>query len=134
SDAAPGGRCSSHGAQAAELPSDLAWRRFPRRRLRTPRDGRRRCPLPAARVRVIAAHASIPAGVPYAAAPSQDWVNVPVLGELAFHGLQSLGGDRALVLAQVIAVAVSFLLLARGMQVVGAPDASRAIVLTAVFF
>src|SRR4029079_106177 len=84
--------------------------------------------------RVIAAHASIPAGVPYAAAPSQDWVNVPVLGELAFHGLQSLGGDRALVLAQVIAVAVSFLLLARGMQVVGAPDASRAIVLTAVFF
>jgi hypothetical protein len=84
--------------------------------------------------RVIAAHASIPAGVPYAAAPSHDWVNVPVLGELAFHGLQSLGGDRALVLAQVVAVAVSFLLLARGMQAVGAPDASRAIVLTAVFF
>lgn len=84
--------------------------------------------------RVIAAHGSIPAGVPYAAAPSHDWVNVPVLGELVFHGLQSLGGDRALVLAQVIAVAVSFVLLARGMQAIGAPDASRAIVLTAVFF
>lgn len=84
--------------------------------------------------RVIASHGSIPAGIPYAAARSHDWVNVPVLGELTFHALQSLGGDRALVVAQVIAVALSFTFLARSMQAVGAPDASRAIVLTSVFF
>lgn len=84
--------------------------------------------------RVIAAHGSIPSGIPYAAAPSHDWVNVPVLGELAFHALQGLGGDRALVVAQVVAVALSFALLARSMQAIGAPDASRAIVLVMVLF
>ena len=41
---------------------------------------------------------SIPTGIPYAAAPSMDWVNVPVLGELIFHGLQVVAGDKGLLL------------------------------------
>lgn len=46
--------------------------------------------------RTILTHGSIPTGVPYAASPSVDWVNVPVLGELVFHALQVVGGDRGL--------------------------------------
>ena len=77
---------------------------------------------------------SIPDGVPYAAASSAHWVNVPVLGELAFHAFESLGGDRGLLLAQVVAVALAFALLALDMRAAVAPDASRAIVLVAVLF
>jgi hypothetical protein len=72
---------------------------------------------------------SIPASIPYAAAPSHDWSNVPVLGELIFHGLDALGGDRALILAQAVAVAVTFALLVVDMRAGGASDAARALVL-----
>jgi hypothetical protein len=84
--------------------------------------------------RAIAAHGSIPVGVPYAAAPSGDWVNAPVLGELVFHGLQALGGDRGLVLAQVVATTTALVLLGFGLRRTGAADAARAIVLLLVFF
>ncbi|MDX6402329.1 MAG: hypothetical protein QOF27_2935 [Gaiellaceae bacterium] len=83
--------------------------------------------------RTIVARGSIPAGVPYAAAPSSDWVNVPVLGELVFHALQALGGDKALLLFQLLAATVAFTLLAFGMRARGAPDAARAAVLLMVF-
>jgi hypothetical protein len=55
--------------------------------------------------RVIASRHSIPSGVPFAAAASGHWTNVPVLAELIFHGLESVFGDRGLVLAQLTAVA-----------------------------
>jgi hypothetical protein len=77
---------------------------------------------------------SIPSGVPYAAAPSTDWVNVPVLGELIFHGLQVIGGDKGLLLGQLVAAAAALTLLALGMRALGAPDAARAVVLVVVFF
>jgi hypothetical protein len=84
--------------------------------------------------RTIISQGSIPSGVPYAAAPSVDWVNVPVLGELVFHGLQVVGGDRGLLLGQLVAVTVTLTLLALGMRALGAPDAASATVLVLVFF
>src|SRR5947207_14366449 len=41
---------------------------------------------------VIVRAGRIPSSIPYAAAPSHDWVNVPVLGELVFHWLEAAGG------------------------------------------
>jgi hypothetical protein len=84
--------------------------------------------------RTIVAHGSIPSGVPYAAAPSTDWVNVPVLGELVFHALQVMGGDRGFLLAQLAAATAALALLALGMRALGAPDAASATVLVLVFF
>src|SRR6266480_2512109 len=84
--------------------------------------------------RAIVAQGSIPAGVPYAAAPSVDWVNVPVLGELIFHALQVVGGDRGLLVGQLIAVTAALTLLALGMRALGTPDAASATVLVLVFF
>jgi hypothetical protein len=71
----------------------------------------------------ISRHGSIPDFVPYATAPSHGWHNVPVLGELAFHGLDSLGGDTGLYVAQVLAVALAFSLLSLDMRAAGASDA-----------
>jgi len=84
--------------------------------------------------RTILERGSIPAGVPYAAAPSVDWVNVPVLGELVFHALQVVGGDRGFLVAQLIAVTAALTLLALGMRALGASDAASAAVLMLVFF
>src|SRR3954449_9728996 len=66
----------------------------------------------------------IPSSIPYADASSEDWVNVPVLGELIFHWLEALGGDRALVLAQAGAVAAMLAFLARDMRAAAASDAA----------
>ena len=84
--------------------------------------------------REIVEKGSIPPGVPYAAAPSTDWVNVPVLGELIFHALQVVGGDKGLLLAQLVAATAALTLLALGMRALGAPDAASAVVLVVVFF
>jgi hypothetical protein len=84
--------------------------------------------------RTIFTQGSIPTGVPYAASPSADWVNVPVLGELLFHALQSIGGNRGLLLAQVAAVTAALALLGLGMRAFGASDAAGALVLMLVFF
>jgi hypothetical protein len=84
--------------------------------------------------RAIVSQGSIPSGVPYAAAPSVEWVNVPVLGELVFHALQSMGGDRGLLVGQLAAVTIALTLLALGMRALGAPDAASAIVLVLTCF
>jgi hypothetical protein len=60
----------------------------------------------------IAHRGSIPGFVPYASAPSHGWHDVPVLGELVFHGLVAMGGDRGLLVAQVAAATVAVALLA----------------------
>jgi len=74
----------------------------------------------------------IPEGVPYAAAPTAGWENVPVLGELLFHGLEAGLGDRGLVLVQAAAVAIALGLLALDMRRAGAADAPSALVLLLV--
>jgi hypothetical protein len=83
--------------------------------------------------RTILEQGSIPSGVPYAAAPSVDWVNVPVLGELVFHALQVVGGDRGFLVAQVVAASAALTLLALGMRARSASDAASAAVLMLVF-
>jgi hypothetical protein len=82
----------------------------------------------------IVAHGSIPAGVPYAAAPSSDWVNAPVVGELVFHALQAVGGDRGLAIAQAVATTASLSLLALAMRRTQPSDGARAVTLMLVFF
>jgi hypothetical protein len=72
----------------------------------------------------VGRHGSIPDFIPFATAPSHGWRNVPVLGELVFHGFDWLGGDTGLYVAQVIAVALAFALLALDMRAAGAADAS----------
>jgi hypothetical protein len=83
---------------------------------------------------VIAHAGRIPSSIPYAAAPSHDWVNVPVLGELVFHWLEAAGGDRALVAAQAVAVGLTLTLLLRDMRAGGAGDAARALVIVMIPF
>jgi hypothetical protein len=83
---------------------------------------------------VIARAGHVPSSIPYAAAPSHDWVNVPVLGELVFHVLWSIGGDRALVVAQAAAVAATLALLLRDMRAAGATDTASALVLVGIPF
>ena len=82
----------------------------------------------------IARAGRIPSSIPYAAAPSHDWVNVPVLGELVFHWLEALGGDRGLVAAQAIAVAATLTLVLRDMRAAGASDGARALVIVGIPF
>jgi hypothetical protein len=84
--------------------------------------------------RTIVHAGSIPASIPYAAAPSRDWVNVPVLGEIVFHWLEALGGDRGVLLAQALAVTAALSLLLRDMRAIGVPDAARAVVIVALPF
>jgi hypothetical protein len=84
--------------------------------------------------REIVHRGAIPDGVPYAAAPSMDWVNVPVLGELIFHALQAVGGDRGLLLAQLVAATGALVLIVFEMRAVRAADPAGALVILAVFF
>jgi hypothetical protein len=82
--------------------------------------------------RVIVDRGSIPDGVPYASAPSTGWHNVPVLAELALHGLTSVAGDRGLQVAQVVAVAVGLAFVALDMRREDADDLGAALVLLVV--
>jgi hypothetical protein len=63
--------------------------------------------------KAIVDQGAIPHGVPFASAPSTHWHNVPVLAELAFHGLQASLGDRGLMIAQLVAVATAFAAIAK---------------------
>ncbi|MFL6039045.1 MAG: hypothetical protein ACJ74B_10465 [Gaiellaceae bacterium] len=83
---------------------------------------------------VIARAGRIPSSIPYAAAPSHDWVNVPVLGELVFHWVDALGGERGLIVLQALAVAATLALLLYDMRATGASDPARALVLMLVPF
>jgi hypothetical protein len=69
---------------------------------------------------VIAQRRSVPAGVPFAFAPTGHWPNALVLAELIFAGLESTLGDRGLMLAQLIAVAGAMAILARDAREGGA--------------
>lgn len=75
---------------------------------------------PAALGAIIARRGAIPAGVPFAAQPTQHWANALVGAELVFHWLEAGLGDRGLVLAQVVSVALAFALLARDARAGGA--------------
>jgi len=82
--------------------------------------------------REILEQGAIPAGVPFAAAFSAEWENVPALGELVFHRLDAGLGDRGLVLAQALAVACALTLVELDMRMRRAPELSRVLVLLLV--
>jgi hypothetical protein len=77
----------------------------------------------------VVRHGSIPDFVPFASAPSHDWANVPVLAEMAFHALDVIGGDRAMLAAQVAAVAAAFSLLVADARRANADDSRVTVVL-----
>jgi hypothetical protein len=77
----------------------------------------------------IVAHGVIPHGVPFASAPSGDWPNVPVLGELTLKGLTAAFGDRGLLLAQLVAVGAGLAFVAADARRSEAGDAGAALVL-----
>ncbi len=72
---------------------------------------------------IIVERGAIPAGVPFAAAHTSHWANTLVLAEVAFDGLEAALGDRGLILAQLVAVALALAVLARDARADGA-DAS----------
>jgi hypothetical protein len=82
--------------------------------------------------RAVVRLGAVPHGVPYAAAPSRGWHNVPVLAELSFHGLQVAAGDRGLLAAQVTATVVALSLLAAEARRLGATDTGTAVALLLV--
>ena len=79
----------------------------------------------------IAARGAIPAGIPFAGVSAAHWPNPVVLAELIFAGLESLLGDRGLMLAQLLAVAGALALVARDARAGGAssPATAAALVL-----
>ena len=83
---------------------------------------------------VIAQRHSIPTGIPFAAAPTSHWQNPLVLAELVFNELELLFGDRGLMLAQLLAVGVAFVVLGRDARAGGAdpPGTSSALLLAAI--
>jgi hypothetical protein len=68
----------------------------------------------------IIAHHSVPAGVPFATAPTGHWPNALVLAELIMGGLERGLGDRGLMLAELTAVALALAILARDAEREGA--------------
>ena len=75
---------------------------------------------------------ALPHAIPYAAAPAIAWHDAPALGQLVFHGAQSLLGDRGLVVAQAAAAGIAFLLLALDLRGAHARDGAGAAVILAV--
>jgi hypothetical protein len=82
--------------------------------------------------RFVVAHGTIPHRVPFASAASSHWPNVPVLAELAFHGLEAGLGDRGLMIGELFAVAVALAVLAYDAAAAGARSAGLSLVLLAV--
>lgn len=82
--------------------------------------------------RIVIERGSIPNHVPYAAANSSDWNNVPVLAELSFYGLHAALGDHGLLLAQLAAVTFACTVLAAGIRSAGVGHAAAALSLLLV--
>lgn len=81
---------------------------------------------------VIVTRRSIPAGVPFAAAPTSHWPNVLVLAELIFSALERTAGVRGLALAQLTAVAAGLVVLARDARAQGADPFGTSVALLLV--
>jgi hypothetical protein len=79
--------------------------------------------------KIVVDRGAIPDDIPWASAPSHGWHNVPVLAELVMHWLVSVGGDRGLLVAQVVAVGAALAILAWDLRRAGADELSGALVI-----
>lgn len=79
----------------------------------------------------ILANGRLPEGLPFAAAPTEDWPNVLVFAELVFASLHKVG-DSGLAAAQLVCDAIALALLALGARRLGASDAGTAVTLSLV--
>ena len=81
----------------------------------------------------IAEQRTIPVGVPFAAADSSAWVNVPVLGQLVFAGMYALGPLGLPILTLLIVVGTLITLATSARRLGASPSATAAalVVLTA---
>lgn len=75
---------------------------------------------------------ALPHAIPYAAAPALAWHDAPALGQLVFHGADSLLGDRGLVLAQAAAAGIALWMLALDLRGARTRDGAGAAVILAV--
>ena len=82
---------------------------------------------------VIAVRGAIPAGIPFAAAPTGQWANPLVLAEMIFYGLEHTLGDRGLIVAQTVAVAAALTILAVDARADGASSTGTVSALTLAF-
>jgi hypothetical protein len=84
--------------------------------------------------RDIVAYHHVPAGIPFAAAPSAHWPNPLVLAELVFYALQHGLGDRGIMIAQLLSVSAALVVGARDALAEGAAaeDVARIVPLVAV--
>src|SRR4051812_33179341 len=80
----------------------------------------------------IARQWSLPDGVPFAAAHSAGWRNVPVLPELVFAAVVNAAGDRGLVILQAIGVGVALELLRRAMLLGGSTELGATVALALI--
>lgn len=83
---------------------------------------------------VIVVRHAIPDGIPFAASATGRWPNTLVLAELTFSGVESVLGDRGLMLAQLLAVGGGLTILAWDARAGGADPigSSAALLLLAV--
>jgi hypothetical protein len=81
----------------------------------------------------LIAHGSLPHSIPFASAPSAGWHDAPALGQLVLWALDSVGGDRGLLLAQIAAAGLAWALLALGLRRQGSTEGTAALVALVVF-
>ncbi|MEW1954407.1 hypothetical protein [Terrabacter sp. NPDC080008] len=86
--------------------------------------------LPALGDRILAAR-EIPSGIPFAAAPSGDWVNTTAAGQLVLAAAH-VGGSAGVVVAQVVAVVLTLGVLALHASQLGARPTVTALVIVGV--
>ena len=79
----------------------------------------------------VFANRLVPIGLPYAAAPTNDWVNAVVLAEVLFAMLHWFG-DAGLVLAQLAADALALTYIVRGADRLGATERATAAIMLLV--
>jgi len=82
--------------------------------------------------RTIVDARALPDRIDFAAVSSTGWHDAPALGQVIFHGLVAAFGDRGLVLAQLLAVAVCLAALAFDFRRADASDGAAAAVVLAL--
>jgi hypothetical protein len=73
-------------------------------------------------------HGGVPDSIPFAAAPTHGWHDVPALAELVTWAAYSSLGERGLLLLQIGAVILGWSMLARGLRRQGSSEGSAALV------